>query len=53
MLGGADDLRAAGFRARFFLLPGVDHGDFGGEIAGNRALSEILDFVDPAEATPN
>jgi len=46
MLGGADDLIAAGFRARFFLLPGVDHGDFGGELEGNRALGEILAFVD-------
>ena len=45
MLGGADDLRAAGFQAHFFLLPGVDHGDFGGELAGNRALAEILSFV--------
>jgi predicted esterase len=45
MLGGADDLQAAGLHARFFLLPGVDHGDFGGELAGNRALTEILDFV--------
>ncbi|MES1174899.1 MAG: hypothetical protein ABUL62_11280 [Myxococcales bacterium] len=45
MLGGADDLIAAGFQARFFLLPGVDHGDFGGELAGNRALSEIFAFV--------
>jgi pimeloyl-ACP methyl ester carboxylesterase len=57
MVGGADDLIAAGFRARFFLLPGVDHGDFGGELAGNLALSEILEFVsapppaqEPAEA---
>jgi predicted esterase len=45
MVSGADDLNAAGFRARFFLLPGVDHGDFGGELAGNLALSEILEFV--------
>jgi predicted esterase len=45
MLGGADDLVAAGLQARFFLLPNVDHGDFGGELAGNRALSEILAFV--------
>jgi pimeloyl-ACP methyl ester carboxylesterase len=45
MLGGADDLIAAGFRAHFFLLPGVDHGDFGGELAGNQALTEILGFV--------
>jgi hypothetical protein len=53
MLGGADDLIAAGYRARFFLLPGVDHGDFGGELAGNLALSEILDFVSaPASAQP-
>ncbi|HET7541729.1 MAG TPA: hypothetical protein VFK05_17765 [Polyangiaceae bacterium] len=51
MQGGAEDLIAAGFRARFFLLPGVDHGDFGGELAGNLALSEILDFVS-APATP-
>jgi pimeloyl-ACP methyl ester carboxylesterase len=51
MLGGADDLIAAGARARFFLLPGVDHGDFGGELAGNLALSEILEFVSgPAPA---
>ena len=52
MLGGADDLVAAGFRARFFLLPGVDHGDFGGELAGNLALSEILEFVSSPSATP-
>jgi pimeloyl-ACP methyl ester carboxylesterase len=45
MAGGADDLIVAGFRARFFLFPGVDHGDFGGELAGNLALSEILEFV--------
>jgi len=52
MLGGADDLIAAGFQARFFLLSGVDHGDFGGELAGNLALSEILDFVSaPADST--
>lgn len=48
MLGGADDLAAAGFPARFFLLPGVDHGDFGGELAGNSALSEILAYVSEA-----
>jgi len=53
MLGGADDLIAAGFRARFFLLPGVDHGDFGGDVAGNQALSQILDFVaEPEESQP-
>jgi pimeloyl-ACP methyl ester carboxylesterase len=52
MLGGADDLIAAGFRARFFLLPGVDHGDFGGELAGNLALSEILDFVSAPASEP-
>ena len=52
MVGGADDLIAAGFRARFFLLPGVDHGDFGGELAGNLALSEILDFVSAPAAPP-
>ena len=52
MLGGADDMIAAGFQARFFLLPGVDHGDFGGELAGNRALAEILAFVsEPAPLT--
>ena len=37
MIGGADDLGAAGLRARFFLLPGVDHGDFGDVLAGNAA----------------
>ncbi|HWZ91136.1 MAG TPA: hypothetical protein VNW92_19880 [Polyangiaceae bacterium] len=47
MLGGADDMIAAGEQAHFFLLPGVDHGDFGGEIAGNRDLGAVLDFVDP------
>ena len=52
MVSGADDLIAAGFQARFFLLPGVDHGDFGGELAGNLALSEILDFVSAPAATP-
>jgi len=52
MEGGAEDLIAAGFRARFFLLPGVDHGDFGGELAGNLALSEILDFVSAPAAPP-
>jgi len=45
MLGGAEDLSHAGFQARFFLLPGVDHGDFGGEALGNQALAQILDFV--------
>lgn len=45
MLGGADDLRAAGLNARFFLMPGVDHGDFGGDLAGNRSLSEIIGYV--------
>ena len=53
MQGGTGDLIAAGFQARFFLLPGVDHGDFGGELAGNRALAEILAFVsdpDPLSA---
>ena len=45
MLGGTGEMIAAGLHARFFLLPGVDHGDFGGEIAGNRAIAEILDFV--------
>jgi predicted esterase len=49
MQGGTGDLIAAGFQARFFLLPGVDHGDFGGELAGNRALSEILAFVSDPE----
>jgi len=54
MAGGAADLVAAGQHARFFLLPGVDHGDFGGEIAGNRSLREVLDFVDPPPSpTPN
>ncbi len=52
MQGGAEDLIAAGFRAHFFLLPGVDHGDFGGELAGNLALSEILDFVSAPAAAP-
>jgi len=51
MMGGAEDLIAAGFQARFFLLPGVDHGDFGGELAGNLALSEILDFVSAPPST--
>jgi len=50
MLGGAEDLIAAGMHARFFLLPGVDHGDFGGEVDGNRSIGEILDFVDPVPA---
>jgi predicted esterase len=49
MLGGADELAAVGFQARFFMLPGVDHGDFGGELAGNRALNEILTFVSGPE----
>ena len=44
---GADDMIAAGEHAHFFLLPAVDHGDFGGEIAGNQSLAEVLDFVDP------
>jgi len=51
MLGGAEDLSRTGLAARFFLLPGVDHGDFGGEELGNQALAQILDFVaDPAPA---
>ena len=49
MLGGAEDMIAAGEHARFFLLPGVDHGDFGGEVLGNHSLGEVLDFVDPRE----
>jgi predicted esterase len=49
MRSGAEDMIAAGERAHFFLLPGVDHGDFGGEIAGNRSIAEVLNFVDPAE----
>jgi len=52
MLGGAQDLIAAGFRARFFLLPSVDHGDFGGELAGNLALSEIFEFLATPEPEP-
>jgi predicted esterase len=48
MLGGAQDMIAAGEHARFFLLPGVDHGDFGGEIEGNRSLQEVLEFVSPS-----
>lgn len=52
MVGGAEDLIAAGFRARFFLFPGVDHGDFGGELAGNLALSEILEFLSTPAETP-
>ncbi len=51
MIGGAEDLIAAGYPARFFLMPNVDHGDFGGDLAGNRSLTEILAFVsDPASA---
>jgi predicted esterase len=49
MLGGAEDMIARGEHARFFLLPGVDHGDFGGEIEGNRTIGEVLDFADPLE----
>ena len=45
MVSGTDDLIAAGYQAHFFLLPDVDHGDFGGDLAGNRALTEILGFV--------
>src|SRR6187431_196321 len=52
MSSGAQDLTQAGFPARFFLLSGVDHGDFGGELAGNLALSEILDFVSTPAAAP-
>lgn len=47
MSGGADDLITAGMHAHFFLFPGVDHGDFGGEVEGNRSVGEVLDFVDP------
>jgi len=25
----------------------VDHGDFGGEVEGNRSIGEVLDYVDP------
>lgn len=53
MAGGAGDLINAGFRARFFLFPGVDHGDFGGELAGNLALSEILEFLSAAPDVPS
>jgi hypothetical protein len=49
MLGGTGEMIAAGERARFFLLSGVDHGDFGGQIAGNRAIGEVLDFVSRPE----
>jgi predicted esterase len=52
MSGGADDLIAAGAQARFFLLPGVDHGDFGGKLAGNLALAEILEFVSASAPAP-
>lgn len=52
MIGGADDLRAAGLNARFFLMPGVDHGDFGGDLAGNRALGEILGYVTQPRSEP-
>ena len=52
MLGGADDLIAAGFHAQFFLLPDVDHGDFGGELAGNQALTTILDFMSSPAPPP-
>ncbi|HTA88517.1 MAG TPA: hypothetical protein VK745_03040, partial [Polyangiaceae bacterium] len=45
MQGGADDMIAAGLQAHFFLLPGVDHGDFGGEVEGNRSIGEVLAFV--------
>lgn len=46
MLNGSDDLMRAGLRARFFLLAGVDHGDFGDELSANAKLSEIFSFVD-------
>ncbi|HEY4102301.1 MAG TPA: hypothetical protein VGM44_00355 [Polyangiaceae bacterium] len=49
MLGGAQDLIAAGKHAYFFLLRGVDHGDFGGDAAANRDLGEVLNFVDPPQ----
>jgi predicted esterase len=49
MLGGAQELIARGKHAYFFLLRGVDHGDFGGDEAGTRDLGQILNFVDPAE----
>lgn len=49
MSGAAEDLLAAGREARFFLLPGVDHGDFGAD--GERMLGEVLDFV-TAEPAP-
>jgi predicted esterase len=49
MMGGADDLRAAGLQVRFFLMAGVDHGDFGGDLAGNRSMSEILEYVSGPE----
>jgi pimeloyl-ACP methyl ester carboxylesterase len=51
MQGGTDDLIAAGLQAQFFLLPAVDHGDFGGELAGNQALTEILRFVSDPDAS--
>ena len=52
MIGGADELIAAGFQAHFFLLPNVDHGDFGGDLAGNAALTEILAFLAPPVPVP-
>ncbi|HEY2405120.1 MAG TPA: hypothetical protein VGI10_03910 [Polyangiaceae bacterium] len=43
MQRGTQDLQTAGKLARFFLLPGVDHGEFGAD--GNRVMSEALGFV--------
>jgi pimeloyl-ACP methyl ester carboxylesterase len=51
MQRGTLDLQSAGKLARFFLLPGVDHGEFGAE--GNRVMSEALGFVlAPSPASP-
>ena len=44
---GAEDLIAAGMKARFFLIPCAGHGEYGPE--AERLMSEILSFVGESE----
>jgi predicted esterase len=46
---GAEELIAAGKKARFFTIPCAGHGDFGPE--AERVMAEILSFVGESEAT--
>jgi predicted esterase len=50
MIEGAQETSRAGRTARFFLLPGATHGQYGPE--GERVMSEILDFVTRPPVAP-